>query len=228
MSINVTRSSMPPFEEYCDEIRGLWDSRWLTNMGCKHRQLEEDLQRYLQCGQITLFTNGHLALENILQAFRLPVHVYGNLCDTDRIGEIGRKYGLPVIYDAAHSFGVFRNGVSSACFGDAAMFSFHATKVFHTIEGGAVCCHSEEIRRRLCDLKNFGIHDEENVPYVGGNAKMNEFCAAMGICNLRHLEEEIEKRRLVREHYDGRLGGTPRPIGRWPERRQMNEVKNYK
>ena len=178
MSINVTRSSMPPFEEYCDEIRGLWDSRWLTNMGCKHRQLEEDLQRYLQCGQITLFTNGHLALENILQAFRmegeiittpftfastthaivrcgckpvfcdidpvtytldpdklealitertaaiLPVHVYGNLCDTDRIGEIGRKYGLPVIYDAAHSFGVFRNGVSSACFGDAAMFSF--------------------------------------------------------------------------------------------------------
>ena len=144
MSINVTRSSMPPFEEYCDEIRGLWDSRWLTNMGCKHRQLEEDLQRYLQCGQITLFTNGHLALENILQAFRLegeiittpftfastthaivrcgckpvfcdidpvtytldpgklealitertaailPVHVYGNLCDTDRIGEIGR------------------------------------------------------------------------------------------------------------------------------------------
>lgn len=263
MSINVTRSSMPPFEEYCDEIRGLWDSRWLTNMGCKHRQLEEDLQRYLQCGQITLFTNGHLALENILQAFRLegeiittpftfastthaivrcgckpvfcdidpvtytldpgklealitertaailPVHVYGNLCDTDRIGEIGRKYGLPVIYDAAHSFGVFQNGVSSACFGDAAMFSFHATKVFHTIEGGAVCCHSEEIRRRLCDLKNFGIHDEENVPYVGGNAKMNEFCAAMGICNLRHLEEEIEKRRLVREHYDGRLGGTP-------------------
>ena len=263
MSINVTRSSMPPFEEYCDEIRGLWDSRWLTNMGSKHRELEEDLQRYLGCEQLTLFTNGHLALENILQAFRLegeiittpftfastthaivrcgctpvfcdidprtytldpeklealitektaailPVHVYGNLCDTDRIGEIARRHGLPVIYDAAHSFGVFRNGVSSACFGDAAMFSFHATKVFHTIEGGAVCCHSEEIRRRLCDLKNFGIHDEENVPYVGGNAKMNEFCAAMGICNLRHLEGEIEKRRLVRERYDGRLKGTP-------------------
>ena len=263
MSINVTRSSMPPFEEYCDEIRGLWESRWLTNMGCKHRQLEEDLQRYLQCGQITLFTNGHLALENILQAFRLegeiittpftfastthaivrcgckpvfcdidpvtytldpgklealitertaailPIHVYGNLCDTDRIGEIGRKYGLPVIYDAAHSFGVFRNGVSSACFGDAAMFSFHATKVFHTIEGGAVCCHSEEIRRRLCDLKNFGIHDEENVPYVGGNAKMNEFCAAMGICNLRHLDSEIALRKSVHERYMERLAGTP-------------------
>ena len=263
MSINVTRSSMPPFEEYCDEIRGLWESRWLTNMGCKHQELEKDLQRYLGCEQLTLFTNGHLALENILEAFHLegeiittpftfastthaivrcgctpvfcdidpvsytldpdklealitdrtaailPVHVYGNLCDTDRIGEIARKHGLPVIYDAAHSFGVFRGGVSSACFGDAAMFSFHATKVFHTIEGGAVCCHSEEIRRRLCDQKNFGIHDEENVPYVGGNAKMNEFCAAMGICNLRHLEGEIEKRRLVRERYDGRLKGTP-------------------
>ena len=262
MSINVTRSSMPPFEEYCNEIRGLWDSRWLTNMGVKHRELEENLQQYLGCDRLTLFTNGHLALENVIEAFDLhgeiittpftfastthaivrcgctpvfcdidpvsytldpeklealitkrtaailPVHVYGNLCDVDRIGEIARRHGLPVIYDAAHSFGVFRGGVSSACFGDAAMFSFHATKVFHTIEGGAVCCRSDEMRRRLCDLKNFGIHDEENVPYVGGNAKMNEFCAAMGICNLRHLEDEIEKRRLVRERYDERLSGV--------------------
>ena len=119
------------------------------------------------------------------------------------------RHSLPVIYDAAHSFGVFRNGVSSACFGDAAMFSFHATKVFNTVEGGAVCCHSAEIRRRLCDLKNFGIHDEETVAYVGGNAKMNEFCAAMGLCNLRHLQEEIEKRRLVAQRYDERLGGVP-------------------
>ena len=138
----------------------------------------------------------------------LPVHVYGNLCDVDRIGAIAQKHGLPVIYDAAHSFGVFRNGISSACFGDAAMFSFHATKVFNTVEGGAVCCHSGEVRQRLCDLKNFGIHDEENVPYVGGNAKMNEFCAAMGLCNLRHLEEEIKKRRLVTERYNKNLSGV--------------------
>ena len=88
------------------------------------------------------------------------------------------------------------------------MFSFHATKVFNTVEGGAVCCHSGEVRQRLCDLKNFGIHDEENVPYVGGNAKMNEFCAAMGLCNLRHLEEEIEKRRLVTERYNANLSGV--------------------
>ncbi len=260
--INVTRSSMPPFEEYCDEIRELWDSHWLTNMGCKHRELEAELKHFLGCEELVLFTNGHLALENVIEAFGLhgeiittpftfastthaivrcgctpvfcdidpvtytldpeklealisektvailPVHVYGYLCDVDRIGAIAQKHGLPVIYDAAHSFGVFRNGVSSACFGDAAMFSFHATKVFNTVEGGAVCCHSEEIRQRLCDLKNFGIHDEENVPYVGGNAKMNEFCAAMGLCNLRHLEEEIEKRRLVTERYNANLSGV--------------------
>ena len=263
MTINVTRSSMPPFEEYCEEIRELWDSHWLTNMGSKHQQLEQELKHFLGCEEIALFTNGHLALENVIEAFRLqgeiittpftfastthaivrcgctpvfcdidprtytldpeklealitektvailPVHVYGNLCDVDRIGEIAGRHGLPVIYDAAHSFGVFRNGVSSACFGDAAMFSFHATKVFNTIEGGAVCCRSAEIQRRLCDLKNFGIHDEETVAYVGGNAKMNEFCAAMGLCNLRHLQEEIEKRRLVAQRYDERLGGIP-------------------
>ena len=261
--INVTRSSMPSFEEYCDEIRELWDSHWLTNMGIKHRELEAELKHFLGCEELVLFTNGHLALENVIEAFNLqgeiittpftfastthaivrcgctpvfcdidpvtytldpeklealisektvailPVHVYGNLCDVDRIGAIAEKHGIPVIYDAAHSFGVFRDGVSSACFGDAAMFSFHATKVFNTIEGGAVCCRSEEIRQRLCDLKNFGIHDEENVPYVGGNAKMNEFCAAMGLCNLRHLKEEIEKRRLVAERYNERLGGVP-------------------
>ena len=276
--INVTRSSMPSFEEYCDEIRELWDSHWLTNMGVKHRELEEELKRFLGCEELVLFTNGHLALENVIEAFNLqgeiittpftfastthsivrcgctpvfcdidpvtytldpeklealisektaailPVHVYGNLCDIDRIGTIAEKHGLPVIYDAAHSFGVFRNGVSSACFGDAAMFSFHATKVFNTIEGGAVCCRSKEIRLRLCDLKNFGIHDEENVPYVGGNAKMNEFCAAMGLCNLRHLEEEIEKRRLVAERYDALLSGVP---GLQLNARQENTRLNY-
>ena len=263
MTINVTRSSMPPFEEYCEEIRELWDSHWLTNMGSKHQQLEQELKHFLGCEEIALFTNGHLALENVIEAFRLqgeiittpftfastthaivrcgctpvfcdidpktytldpeklealitektvailPVHVYGNLCDVDRIGELAARHGLPVIYDAAHSFGVCRNGVSSACFGDAAMFSFHATKVFNTVEGGAVCCRSAEIQRRLCDLKNFGIHDEETVAYVGGNAKMNEFCAAMGLCNLRHLQDDLEKRRLVAQRYDERLGGIP-------------------
>ena len=263
MSINVTRSSLPPFAEYCEEIRDIWDSRWLTNMGEKHRALEKALRDYLGCEYLTLFTNGHLALENLLEAFDLhgeilttpftfastthaivrsgctpvfcdidpetftldpakleeritkktvailPVHVYGNLCDVEAIAAIGEKYRLPVIYDAAHAFGVFRDGVSAACFGDAAMFSFHATKVFHSIEGGMAACRDAQMLQRLCDLKNFGIHGPEEVPFVGGNAKMNEFCAAMGLCNMRHLEEEIEKRRRVTACYRARLEGVP-------------------
>ena len=261
--IKVTRSSLPPFEEYCAEIRELWDSRWLTNMGVKHRALEAALRDYLGCEHLALCANGHLALENLLEAFGLrrgeilttpftfastthaivrcgcrpvfcdidplsftldpkelerrltkdtaailPVHVYGNLCDVDAIADFGKRHGLPVIYDAAHAFGVFRDGVSAAAFGDAAMFSFHATKVFHSIEGGLAVCRDGETLQRLNDLKNFGIHGPEEVPFVGGNAKMNEFAAAMGLCNLRHLAGEIEKRRRAAERYRERLEGV--------------------
>ena len=263
MEINVTRSSMPDFEEYCEEIRELWDTRWLTNMGVKHRALERALGDYLACEHLALCTNGHLALENLIEAFALhgeiittpftfastthaivrcgctpvfcdidpvtftldpgkleglitektaailPVHVYGNLCDVEGIGAVAKRHGLPVIYDAAHAFGVFRDGVSAAQYGDAAMFSFHATKVFHSIEGGLAVCRDAETLQRLNDLKNFGIHGPEEVPFVGGNAKMNEFAAAMGLCNLRHLEGEIEKRRLTVERYRRRLAGVP-------------------
>lgn len=259
--INVTRSSMPDFEEYCDEIKELWDSHWLTNMGTKHRQLEASLERFLGCPHVVLHTNGHLALENVIAAMSfprgsevittpftfastthaivrnglvpvfcdvniddftidvtkieslitektvaiLPVHVYGNMCDVDAIKQIADKHNLKVIYDAAHAFAVKYKGVSSANFGDASMFSFHATKVFNTIEGGAVCCHDDALVAKLNDLKNFGIHGPESVTYVGGNAKMNEFQAAMGICNLRHLEAEIERRKKVVERYNERL-----------------------
>lgn len=261
-TINVTRSSMPSFEEYCNEIKDIWSTRWLTNMGTKHQALESGIKEYLGAPNVTLFTNGHLALENVIKAFDLkgeiittpftfastthaivrcgctpvfcdinaddytmdadkiealitentsaiiPVHVYGNLCNVEKIEEIARKHSLKVIYDAAHAFGVTRNGVSAANFGDAAMFSFHATKVFHTIEGGALCYADEGLSERLNDLKNFGIHGPEEVPFVGGNAKMNEFCAAMGICNLRHLPQEIEKRRKCHERYMERLSGV--------------------
>lgn len=139
----------------------------------------------------------------------VPVHVYGNLCDVDAIQRIADEHGLKVIYDAAHAFGVFRDGVSAATYGDASMFSFHATKVFNTIEGGAVCFHDHALKRLLDQWKNFGITGTESVEYVGGNAKMNEFCAAMGICNLRHVDEEIEKRRHVAERYWERLEGIP-------------------
>ena len=137
----------------------------------------------------------------------VPVHVYGNMCDVEEIDRFAKKYGLKVIYDAAHAFGVKYNGVSSACFGDASMFSFHATKVFNTIEGGCVCFKDDSWVQLLNDMKNFGIHGPESVEFVGGNAKMNEFQAAMGLCNLRHLDEEIDKRKKVVERYRERLEG---------------------
>lgn len=261
MSILVTRSSMPEYDEYCAEIRELWDSHWLTNMGVKHKTLEAELKSYLDTPNLTLVTNGHLALENMIEVFGLrgeiittpftfastthaitrcgctpafcdikpddytldpeklealitdktvailPVHVYGNLCDTEAIDTVAKKHGLTVLYDAAHAFGVTKDGVSAANFGDASIFSFHATKVFNTIEGGAVCYGDSSLVQKFNDIKNFGIHSAEEVPFVGGNAKMNEFCAAMGICNLRHLDAEIAKRKRVVERYNERLSG---------------------
>lgn len=262
--ILVTRSSMPDFQEYCEEIKELWESHWLTNMGTKHKQLQAQLESYLDVPHVILYTNGHLALENVIAAMELPqggevittpftfastthaivrnglvpvfcdvnamdytmdvtklealitektvaivpVHVYGNLCDVEGIQKIADKHGLKVIYDAAHAFGVSRNGVNAACFGDASMFSFHATKVFNTIEGGAITFRDEGLVQVLNDMKNFGIRGAEEVAYVGGNAKMNEFQAAMGICNLRHVDAEIAKRKAVVEHYRKRLGGV--------------------
>jgi len=253
--IQVTRSSMPEFEEYIEEIRELWDTHWLTNMGAKHKTLEAQLLEYLRVSNITLFTNGHLALECIIAALNLrgevittpftfastthaivrnglkpvfcdinpddytidvqkieslitektsaiiPVHVYGNVCDVEAIEIIAKKHNLKVIYDAAHTFGVTVNGQGIGTFGDASMFSFHATKVFNTIEGGAVTYNDISIKQVLNDLKNFGITGPETVEYVGGNAKMNEFQAAMGICNLRHVNGEISKRKKVVERY---------------------------
>ncbi|WP_206214177.1 DegT/DnrJ/EryC1/StrS family aminotransferase [Adlercreutzia sp. ZJ304] len=265
--ILVTRSSMPPLDEYISEIAPLWDSHWLTNMGEKHKQLEATLKEFLGVDNVALYVNGHSALEGVIESMRLgkdgrrkvittpftfastthaivrkglepvfadikpddytidpasierlidestcaivPVHVYGNLCDTDAIQELADKHNLKVIYDAAHAFGVKRDGVSAATFGDASMFSFHATKVFNTIEGGAVCFKDSELKDVLNQWKNFGITGPESVEYVGGNAKMNEFCAAMGICNLRHLDDEILKRKKISEHYWELLGSIP-------------------
>ena len=334
MSINVTRSSMPDFEEYCEEIRSLWDSHWLTNMGEKHIAFEEKLREYLGVDFLNLFTNGHLALEELIASFHfpkggevittpftfvstthaivrngltpvfcdidpddftldpakiealitertvaiLPVHVYGNLCHVDEIAAIASRHagnasvfskaaGVPeseyngdirVIYDAAHTFGVrrmerasFRSenqtenevkssvnaGISdpwreqpeyvrrSACdYGDGAILSFHATKVFNTIEGGAAISHDGHRREVLDDLKNFGIRNPETCAYIGGNAKMSEFQAAMGICNLRHVDAEIAKRKAVYERYLERLGNVP-GLKLW--RPQTDVVPNY-
>lgn len=141
----------------------------------------------------------------------VPVHVYGNICHVDEIQHIANKYGLKVIYDAAHTFGEKYKGQGIATYGDVSCFSFHATKVYNSIEGGAVCYSSalKDFGLDLYRLKNFGIRGPEEVDGVGANAKMNEFCAAMGLCNLRHVDEEIAKRKAVSERYDERLSGVP-------------------
>lgn len=260
--ILVTQSSIPPFDEYMDEIKDIWKTHWLTNMGAKHRSFQHELQSYLGVENIDLFTNGHMALELSLQAMGMqgevittpftfastthaivrngltpvfcdinpvdftmdvekieslitdrtcaimPVHVYGNVCNVEEIERIAHRHELKVIYDAAHTFGVKYKGESTAAFGDVSCFSFHATKVFNSIEGGAACFKDKEFGLKLYRLKNFGIRGPECVDGVGANAKMNEFCAAMGLCNLRHVDEEIVKRKVVVERYRERLSGV--------------------
>lgn len=261
--ILVTQTSMPPYEEYIAEIKDIWDSHWLTNMGPKHNKLEALLKDYLSVDNISLFINGHNALELALQALNLsgeiittpftfastthaivrnhlepvfcdidpitycldafkieslitdrttaivPVHVYGNVCNVEEIERIAKKYGLKVIYDAAHTFGVRYKNRGIGSFGDVSMFSFHATKVYNTIEGGAVCYKDEELGRELYKLRDFGIKDAETVDGVGSNGKMNEFVAAMGLCNLRHVDGEIAKRENVSECYREQLNNIP-------------------
>ena len=264
--IYVTRASLPPFEEFEELIRDIWETHNLTNMGKYHERLKEELKAYLGVSGLELFTNGHLSLEMVLQAFELsgevittpftfastthaivrnglkpvmcdireddctldadrieslitdrtcaivPVHVYGHICDYEKIGAIAKKHGLRVIYDAAHAFGESIDGKNAALLGDASMFSFHATKVYNTVEGGAVTWNGEDpelswLSDRLYKLKNFGITGKESVEYVGGNAKLNEFCAVMGLCNLRHVDEWIAMRKQVYHHYEERLSG---------------------
>ena len=260
--ILVTQSSMPEFDEYCKEIKSIFESKWLTNNGEKHKELEKELKEYLNVNNISLFCNGHLALMIAIRAMNfkrgsevittpfsfsstthaivenglkpvfcdinendytidvnkieslitdktvaiLPVHVYGHICDVVKIDKIAKKHHLKVIYDAAHVFGVKYKGKSVAAYGDISMFSFHATKVFNTIEGGALVYNDSSLRDKIERLKNFGINGPEKVELVGINAKMNEFAAAMGICNLRHIKEELKKRSKVYNRYIERLG----------------------
>lgn len=276
--ILVARSSMPSYEEYVEEIRDLWDTHWLTNMGVKHQQLEQQLKEYLNVKNISLMTNGHMALELTLQAMNLqgevittpytfastthaivrnglepvfcdindidytidvskieklitdktcailPVHVYGNVCAVEEIGRIAKKYGLKVIYDAAHAFGETYNGKGIGTLGDASIFSFHATKVYNTIEGGAVCFEDSNLGMDLYHLKNFGIIGPEDVDAVGANAKIDEFRCAMGLCNLRHIDVNIQNRKKIVERYNSRLDNIP---GIQVKKEQENVVSNY-
>lgn len=262
-SVFVTRPSMPPYEEYIEEIKQIWDARWLTNFGAIHNKFKEQLNKFLKADNVSLFTNGHMALYSAIVTLGLkgeiittpytfastthaivqagctpvfcdinpdtftidvnkiealitdktsaiiPVHVYGVVCDIEKIADIAKKYDLKVIYDAAHAFGVNYKEKGIGTYGDCSMFSFHATKAFNSIEGGALTYTDSGLRKRLKEFKNFGLVDGEQIDEVGTNAKMNEFQAAMGVCNLRHINEVIEKRKQLSELYREALKDIP-------------------
>ena len=253
--ITVTSPLLPNLDEFHGILKEIWDSKWVTNNGQFHRQLEEALCEYLKVPFISLFTNGTLPLLTGLQALRItgevittpysfvatthsiwwngckpvfvdieestcgidpdkieaaitpkttaimPVHCYGKPCNMERIQAIADKYGLKVIYDAAHAFGVEVNGQSVLCQGDMATLSFHATKVYNTLEGGALVMHDAETKKRIDYLKNFGFAGETEVVAPGINSKMDEVRAAYGLLNLRHVDEAIEKRHQVAVRY---------------------------
>lgn len=253
--ITVTSPLLPSLDDFNSLLKEIWNSKWITNNGTFHRQLEKELAAYLKVPYLSLFTNGTLPLITALQALRItgevittpysfvatthslwwngikpvfvdidpstgnidpdrieaaitpkttaimPVHVYGKPCDTKRIQEIADKYGLKVIYDAAHAFGVEINGESILNAGDMSTLSFHATKVYNTIEGGALVMKDEETKKRIDYLKNFGFADEVTVVAPGINSKMDEMRSAYGLINLRQVDAAIEVRRQVAVRY---------------------------
>ncbi len=253
--ITVTSPLLPPLDEFIPYLEEIWKSKWITNNGQFHRQLEAALAEYLGVKYVSLFTNGTLPLITALQAMNItgevittpysfvatthalwwngikpvfvdidpntcnldpdkieaaitekttaimPVHCYGIPCDTKKIQAIADKYGLKVIYDAAHAFGVQVNGESVLKAGDMSTLSFHATKVFNTVEGGALICHDAETKKQIDFLKNFGFNGETEVVAPGINSKMDEIRSAYGLLNLKQVDAAIEARHKVADYY---------------------------
>ena len=253
--ITVTSPLLPNLDDFNGMLKQIWESKWITNNGQFHKQLEKELAAYLKVPYISLFTNGTLPLITALQALRItgevittpysfvatthalwwngikpvfvdidprtgninpdkieaaitpkttaimPVHVYGKPCDTQRIQEIADQYGLKVIYDAAHAFGVEVNGESVLNAGDLSTLSFHATKVYNTVEGGAMVMHDEKMKKRIDYLKNFGFANETTVVGPGINSKMDEVRSAYGLLNLKQVDAAIEARHQVAIKY---------------------------
>ena len=253
--ITVTSPLLPNLDDFHEELKKIWDAKWITNNGSYHKQLEAALAEYLGVPYVSLFTNGTLPLLTALQALRItgevittpysfvatthsiwwngckpvfvdidpstgnidpdkieaaitpkttaimPVHVYGKPCDTKRIQEIADTYGLKVIYDAAHAFGVRLQGESVLNAGDLSTLSFHATKVYNTIEGGAMVMHDEKTKQRIDYLKNFGFAGETTVVGPGINSKMDELRAAYGLLNLKQVDAAIAARQQVALRY---------------------------
>ena len=261
--ITVTSPLLPNIDEFNEMLKEIWASKWITNNGQFHQQLEKELCKYLKVPYISLFTNGTLPLLTALQALRItgevittpysfvatthsiwwngcrpvfvdieeetcgidpnkieaaitpkttaimPVSCYGKPCKMNEIQAIADKYGLKVIHDAAHAFGVEVNGESWVSKGDLISLSFHATKVYNTLEGGAMVMHDEATKKRVDFLKNFGFAGETEVVAPGINSKMDEVRAAYGLLNLKQVDEAIEKRHKVAVKYRNALRNVP-------------------
>lgn len=261
--IFITQPSLPELEDYTSILKKIWQSKWLTNNGVYHQQLENELSKFLGVKYLSLFTNGTLALligikalgltgEVITTPFTFPatanvlhwlglspvfcdieehtlninpanierlitpntcailgVHIYGNPCHVYDIQQIAEKHNLKIIYDAAHAFGVKLEGKPLVLYGDISVLSFHATKLFTTLEGGALIVNDEKMKSEVDHLKNFGIADEETVLCPGLNAKLNEFQAAFGLLQLKMVGSEIEKRRKIALLYKKKLSDIP-------------------
>jgi dTDP-4-amino-4,6-dideoxygalactose transaminase len=262
-TITVTSPLLPNLEEFNEILKEIWASKWITNMGQFHKQLEQALCEYLKVPYISLFTNGTLPLLTALQALRItgevittpysfvatthsiwwngcrpvfvdieedtcgidpdkieaaitpkttaimPVHCYGKPVKMKRIQEIADKYGLKIIYDAAHAFGVEVDGESVLNAGDMSTLSFHATKVYNTLEGGALVMHDEQTKKRIDYLKNFGFAGETEVVAPGINSKVDEVRCAYGMLNLKQVDQAIANRQKVANRYREALKDVP-------------------
>lgn len=261
--IYVGSPPLPPLDDLVVKLEEIWRSRWLTNGGAQHRELEARLRLTLGAPNLSLFNNGTMALLTACRALRLggevittpftfpatphvltwsqlspvfadvdpatlnidpsaverlitprtsailAVHVYGTPCDLEALQDIADRHGLKLIYDAAHAFGVSVGGRGIGTFGDASAFSFHATKLFHTAEGGALSCRDPEVSAEAALLRNFGIRSEDEVEVPGLNGKMNELQAALGLLVLEALPAERRHRLHLARAYGEELCEEP-------------------
>lgn len=261
--IFVTRPGLPPLPAFTAGLQEIWDSRWLTNHGPVLHRFETKLKGFLQADNLSMFTNGALALMVAMQGLRLTgevittpftfvattnaitqcgmrpvfadialedltldparveamitprtsailaVHVFGIPCQFDRLSAIAARHGLVLIYDAAHAFGMTVNGRSIANFGDVTMFSFHATKLYHTIEGGALTFNDPALRPVFDALCNHGLEPDGDVRLAGLNAKMSEVQALMGELMLDTLQAAIDHGERIDAAYRERLHDVP-------------------
>ena len=275
--INVTKTFLPPIEEYTLQLQRAWDNEWLTNRGALVLELEEKVRDYLSVSNIIMTNNGTIPLQIALKLLGnqgevittpfsyvattaaivwenctpifvdiepttlnidaekiesaitektsaiLATHVYGNPCDVEKIEKIAKKHNLKVIYDGAHAFGVKINGKSIFEYGDISTCSLHATKLYHSIEGGLLITKDPILLKKLAYIRNFGFDGPENFAELGINGKNSEFHAAMGLANLKYIEHIHKKRKEITKRYDEKLKNlkTVRPI--W----NKNSENNY-